>query len=352
MANKVKKSNLTQSAMLCQIIWRAGLIPCLVCESGVGKSALIRMLAIALGFVEWRGEADKPNKKGELPKVYWEAALGYKQPEDLLGVPSPQHLAGEQPRTVFGIAEEVHEMVRRECLVALDELDRAGDAMLAALCAGLARTPAVIGGHQVHPETRFVAAINGETDDGTVELPEAIRQRMVFLYLDVSDEEYADYLSAEHGLHPHGAYMLATQLRKMSPTWTPTDLAGMAKRYNRSNDRMLAMARELADLVSDGVVEDAEAPAMLEALAHGQCGAPYWANSAIRDLVQSKYDYWRLGLDENAILAEPDSPETATPPTGYGHAIARAFSLLTNAVIPERYSSRLSDEDKEAMATE
>lgn len=159
------------------------LTPCLVGETGVGKTSRIKALAEELGLKEIR----------ILP--------GTELPEDLLGYPRPikkgkGHVVEPLPR------QELAEAVYEPRLVLIDELDKAREETLSGLLTLLAerRVRNLI----LHPDSVIVCAMQ-PVDPVTwlsSKTGEALSQRLLFI--PIGNKEGYEYLSKKYALNLEG----------------------------------------------------------------------------------------------------------------------------------------------------
>lgn len=150
------------------------LVPVLVGPPGCGKTEAIFAVAAQLKALlgEDKFQFSYRTTAHDEPS---DMAVPYKTEQGKLG-----HIVAEWLPTDAGVTR----------LVALDELDRTGmqtqNAYLQILHGGY------IHGHRIAENVFFVAAMNGSTDTGTTALNGAIRNRVVFLYVDPKRADFAE----------------------------------------------------------------------------------------------------------------------------------------------------------------
>src|SRR5574343_688738 len=155
---------------------KRALVPVLVGPPGCAKTEAIFKVA----------ETVKAALKGELDFFYRTTA--HDEPSDMA---VPVKLDGPNgPKLGHVVASWIPTEAKRTVLVGLDELDRTSmqtlNSYLQILHGGY------IHGHHIPGNVFFVCAMNGSTDIGTTPLNGAIRNRVVFLYVDPKRPEFAE----------------------------------------------------------------------------------------------------------------------------------------------------------------
>jgi hypothetical protein len=153
--------------------WKAGLVPNLIGPVGIGKTAIVKSLAKEIA-------ADRPGFK------LWQFLTSTVQSVDIGGYPVPPT---EDHKTVRYAAPSYLPYVMGDAaidgehgILFCDEVDRATIETLNALTQ-------LFHGGQIHEfklrdGVKIICAMNGETDIGTTVLPEAIKTRLVNIYVD------------------------------------------------------------------------------------------------------------------------------------------------------------------------
>jgi len=111
---------------------------------------------------------------------------------------------------------------------------------------------------------------------GTIEMPEAIRQRVVFIYVRPAAGEWLNYQST---VTSHGKGLLETLNAanlQHADKWVPTDMAGEASAFERSATKFCKLLQCYYGLRKRGDYNGVDADLVLDALAHGQLGTIYW----------------------------------------------------------------------------
>ncbi len=150
---------------VCEAVRKAGgpsLTPCLVAETGEGKTARVRELADMkkLPMFVILPATEEPTD-----------LLGYPRPEEYEGIPVIRHL----------LREELLLAVEQPCLIFIDELDKAREETHAALLTLLASRE--VRGRKLHEESLVVCAMQ-PVDRGiflATKTGEALSARLVFL---------------------------------------------------------------------------------------------------------------------------------------------------------------------------
>ena len=272
----VKQLGWAESLAAIITCFQARMIPCLVGQSGRGKSALVKEAANLIGKSAFG--ADMPNwfnKPAEWDKgVLIEYNLATEAPEDINGLYDVSAMQNE------GVTRRIPDerlvyASRHPSIIFFDEADRGCPEIWGAVCSGLAAEPMAIGGVEIG-SSRAIFAINGETDMGTIEMPEAIRQRVVFIYVRPAAGEWLNYQST---VTSHGKGLLETLNAanlQHADKWVPTDMAGEASAFERSATKFCKLLQCYYGLRKRGDYNGVDADLVLDALAHGQLGTIYW----------------------------------------------------------------------------
>lgn len=168
----MKKLTHAQTRQAILTAWKAGLVPNLIGPVGIGKTAIVKQLAAEIA-------KDKPGFK------LWQFLTSTVQSVDIGGYPVPP--AGDKKTVQYAppsyLPYILGDETDGECgILFCDEVDRSTIETLNALTQ-------LFHGGQIH-EFRLrkgvliVTAMNGESDTGTTVLPEAIKTRLVNIYVD------------------------------------------------------------------------------------------------------------------------------------------------------------------------
>jgi hypothetical protein len=338
--------------------FQAKLIPCLVGQSGRGKSALVRQAANVIGQHEFG--CDMPNwfnKPDDWDKgVLIEYNLATEAPEDINGLYDVNAMQNE------GVTRRIPDerlvyASKHPSIVFFDEADRGRPEIWGAVCSGLAAMPMAIGGVEL-PLSRAIFAINGETDLGTEPMPEAIKQRVVFIYVRPSEGEWFNYQRGVTSLSDGLLRSLATSNAGNCQAWNPTDLAGEAQAFERSSTRLCGVMEKYLGLREAGRYEGIDADLLLDALAIGIVGRDYWTkkmtvgalNVSPRDAFCAAATLADAGVDADAVVDNP--AEADLPPDGLWVKTIEALGVVTgldptNAF--DEYVNRFPSEGRAAL---
>ena len=217
-------------------------------------------------------------------------------------------------------------------IIFLDEADRGRPEIWGAVCAGLAATPMAIGGVELGT-SRAIFAINGETDMGCIEMPEAIRQRVVFIYLRPQDGEWLNYQRGVTSLPDGLLTTLDASNRALCVNWVPTDLAADAQAFERSATFFCQLASKYLGLREAGKYNGLDADKVLDALAIGQLGSNYWTSQndsghSPRDAFFAAATLADCGVDSDAVLGDPTA--ASLPPDGLWRKAVSAVCVIAN----------------------
>lgn len=345
--------------------FQAKQIPCLVGQSGRGKSALVKQAANLIGQSAF-GE-DMPNwfnKPDDWDKgVLIEYNLATESPEDINGLYDVNAMQNEG--VTRRIPDERLVYARKHpSIIFFDEADRGRPEIWGAVCAGLAANPMAIGGVEIGT-SRAIFAINGETDMGTVEMPEAIRQRVVFIYIRPSQGEWLNYQRGVTSLPDGILHLLDGANEARCQSWTPTDLAGDAQAFERSATKFCKLLECYYGLRKRGDYANVNADLVLDALGIGQLGTDYWYHNAAstltgkigspRDAAFAGANLADMRLNASEIASDPENADL--PPEGMWVQAIEALEILCDVkhLIESSdnwikvYSSRFPEEGKAAL---
>lgn len=327
------------------IIWKAGLIPNIVGQPGGGKTAVANFLAARFKKSEFT-QMTKDNIKGALIRLN----LGCLGPEDVVGLFDPAALQGESPVTRQVPPEWLVYASQYQSIILADEIDRTRPSVMNAIIGGLAENPPQFGGVSIG-KSKIISTMNGETDGGCIELPEAMRQRMVHLYYVPNQLDWLCYMKDSHPEFG-GAFIdkLSAQNEKMAESWTPYDMAGDSQRFERNADRLLSLMTAFSATVKGGkLVDEEEQDDLMDVLGVGQVGLTYWND--IRPLFKATAWLNRWGITSSEVISDPTN--ATLPPAGLSvkaYGFISVVEGISAEAIPSEYLDRFTDEEKAAIS--
>ena len=323
------------------IVMNSGLIPCFVGQSGIGKTSIVRDMAKEIGIPEWE---DNPDHEGPCLSRYLTSCM---LPEDNTGIPVPSMLEKER-KTVFAKPEKVLHAKNYPDLCLFDEIDRPStEATLASFIAGFAEKPFQIGGLPLHPEANILATMNGDTDIGTYQPPEALCQRMFFIYVVPSQFGWCEFMRSKHDNYTGLVNALSSANTKFSRSWSPRDYAGEAQRYERSADQFLEVFNTFLGCCASKDLDEDLQDDVLDVLGIGKLGCAYWTE--VREIFKAKAWLDRWGVNAEEVLHDPCNANLL--PDGCALDGVKFLNAVNGMDAPQLYIQRLKDEDQQAIAS-